>query len=202
MCLELKKFLEKLGVNHVLSPYETQPWFHYDASRGLTCSAEVRMGPSGDDIEAEIQFLYDEGMEPPPEVKKPVTKTTDESGDSSSSSSSSGSGSNSGNGGIIVGGPRQIMRMRALPTDNLWTPKELSIKGENFVNKIHDWEGKCCNFFRACVEALQMGVIPNIDELIEKEMDDDDGFGGKRGRIGRKAPKIKPAQLLGMKKGM
>ena len=68
MCLELKKFLEKLGVNHVLSPYETQPWFHYDASRGLTCSAEVRMGPSGDDIEAEIQFLYDEGMEPPPEV--------------------------------------------------------------------------------------------------------------------------------------
>jgi hypothetical protein len=195
MRVELKKLLEKLGVNHVLSPYETQPWVVYDSEKGITCSAEVRMGPGGDDIEAEIQFLYDEGVEIPVETK------TDTTTGETSTETKTGS---TGNGGqTSAGGPVQIMAMRALPTENLWTPKELRVKGENFVNKVHDWEEKCCNFFRACIEALQMNVLPNIEELIEKELDDDDGWGGgKRGRIGRKAPKIKPAQLLGMKKGM
>ena len=63
MRFELKKLMEKLGVNRVLAPYETQPWFHYDSTKGITCSAEVRMGPGNEDIEAEIQFLKDEGSE-------------------------------------------------------------------------------------------------------------------------------------------
>lgn len=210
MRVDLKKLMEKLGVPHVLSPYETCPWYHYDAEKGVTCSAEVRMGPSGDDIEAEIQLVYDEGKEPPPDIKpapstsarsnritaaemldeKPIEKKEEE-----------GKGGNQG--GQVSGGPRQIMRMRATPADGFWTPRDLLVKGENFVNKIHNWEEKCCDFFRSCIQALQMGQIPNIDELIAKELnDDDDMFGGKRGRIGRKAPKIKPAALLGMKKGM
>lgn len=166
MRFELKKLMEKLGVNRVLSAYETQPWFHYDTARAITCSAEVRMGPSNEDIEAEIQFLHDN----PPEG----TPSTE-----------------------------QIMRMKIMPGgDNLWMPTELIVNAESYVNKIYDWEEKGCNFFRACIQALQMGDLPNIDELIKQELgDDDDWGGGKRGKIGRKAPKIKPAQLLGMKKG-
>ncbi len=224
MRVELKKLMETLGVGHVLSPYETYPWYLYDSVKGVTCSAEVRMGPGGEDVEAEIQLLYDEGRAPEPPVpgaqapipEKPAERKYSDSYDDYLSPSSrgetktgstdtAGSGGNAGGGGgMLSGGPVQIMRMRVLPTDGQWTPKELRIKGEDYKNKIHDWETKGCNFFRACIEALQMSVMPNIDELIEKELDDDDGFGGgRRGRIGRKAPKIKPAQLLGLnKKGM
>lgn len=174
MRTDVKKLLETLGVSHVLSPYETQPWMHYDSGKGITASAEVRMGPSGDEIEAEIQFMHDEGS------------TVDDTG-----------------GAMLVPGTRQIMRMRATPADGFWTPRDLWVKGESYVNKIYNWEEKGCNFFRAFIEALQMSVLPDIDELIEKELSDDDEMGGgRRGRIGRKSPKIKPAQLLGMKKGM
>ncbi len=196
MRVELKKLMEQLGVGHTLSPYETNPWFLYDEVRGVTCSAEVRMGPTGDDVEAEIQFLYDDGREPEKEAA-----ATDGKGETGAASG--GAGTAGGNGGTFAAGPRQIMYMRAEPADGLWTPKLLRVKGEDFVNKIYDWEGKGCNFFRSCIEAIQMSELPNIDELMEKELDEDDGFGGgRRGRIGRKAPKIKPAQLLGMKKGM
>jgi hypothetical protein len=192
MRTDLKTLLEKLGVNHVLSPYETHPWFFYDEGRGLTCSAEVRMGPSGDDVEAEIQFLYDEGREPEETETATEGETSSETGGATTSPKMK----------IIPGVPFQILRMRAIPIEGFWSPKELRVKGEDYKNKIYDWEGKGCNFFRACVEALAMSEIPNIDELIDRELDDDDGFGGKKGRIGRKAPKIKPAQLLGMKKGI
>lgn len=169
MRVPLIKLLEKLGVNRELQPYETHPWMHYDPEKGITCSAEVRMGPGGDDIEAEIQFLKDE--------------ESDEDGETGS------------------GGREQIMRMRAEPTNNEWSPKQLTVKGEDYVNAFHDWEGKGCDFFRSCIESLQMGEIPEIDELIERELKDDSLYGGgKRGRVGRKSPKIKPAQLLGVKK--
>lgn len=174
MRMALKELMEKLGVNRVLQPYETQPWLHYDAGQGITCSAEVRMGPGGDDVETEIQFLKDETE------------------DQDSGETATGNGT------------EQIMRMRIEPVaSNEWTTKSLRVKGEDFANKIYNWEEKGCDFFRAVIEALQMGELPDIDALIDKELSDDDGFGGgRRGRIGRKSPKIKPAQLLGMKKGM
>ncbi len=166
MHYELKNLMEKLGVNRVLSPYETQPWLHYDTARGIACSAEVRMGPDSEDIEAEIQMLKDAPGED--------GKTTE-----------------------------QIMLMKILPGgDKLWMPTDLRVRSESYVNKIYDWEGKGCNFFRACIQAIQMSDLPDIDALIEQELgDDDDWGGGKRGKIGRKAPKIKPAQLLGIKRG-
>ncbi len=190
MRVELKKLMEHLGVDRTLAPYETQPWFLYDDAKGVTCSAEVRMGPGGDDIEAEIQLVYDEGRMPEPAAPLPVP-----AGEPPPPPVSTGL--------MFEGGPIQIMRMRALPLENLWTPKELRIKGQDYKNKVFNWEEKSCNFFRACIEALQMSEIPNIDDLIEKELgDEDDWGGGKKGRIGRKAPKIKPAQLLGLKKGI
>lgn len=133
------------------------------------------MGPTGDDVEAEIQIIQDE-------------KEDSDNGDEGSDSSS--------------GGREQIMWMRADATaPHQWGPKQLRIKGQDYVNEFHDWEGKGCDFFRACVESLQMSEIPDFDALIEEHMKDDSFYGGgKRGRIGRKSPNIKPAQLLGMKK--
>lgn len=178
MRLELAKLLENLGVSHTLSPYETHPWLVYDENKGITCSAEVRMGPAGEDLEAEIQFLHDERDE------------DDENGDS-------------GDGSMIApGGREQILWMRAQPiVDNQWTVKLLRIKGKDYVNEFHEWEEKGCEFFLACVEALQMNELPDIDMLVEDKMKDDSLWGrGGRGKIGRKSPKIKPASLLGMKK--
>ncbi len=175
MRITLDQLLEKLGVDRVLSPYETQPWFHYDTEKGVTCSAEVRMGPGSEDVEAEIQFLHDE-------KENDDDKKDEEEGKSE--------------------GREQIMHMRALPvTGDQWSPTTLRVKDKNYVNEVYDWEGKGCNFFRACIEAVSMGVLPDIDELIEKELSDDDHWGGgKRGKIGRKSPTVKPGQLLGMKK--
>lgn len=167
MRMALKELMDKLGVGRVLSPYETHPWFHYDAEKGVSCSAEVRMGPRSDDVEAEIQFLLDN----PAEDDK-------------------------------TGGREQIAWLRIEPAAaNEWTTKAMRVRAEDYHNKIHNWEEKGCNFFRAFIEALQMGVLPDVDELIEKELDDDNfGGGGKRGRVGRKSPGIKPGALLGMKK--
>ncbi len=180
MRLELVKLLEKLGVAHTLSPYETHPWLVYDEAKGVTCSAEVRMGPGGDDIEAEIQLLHDEKDD------------DEETGDSEEEDGKT----------ILPGGREQILWMRCEPviTDQ-WTVKLLRIKDKDYVNEFHDWEGKGCEFFLSCVESLQMGEIPDIDELVEDKMKDDSMWGGgSRGRIGRKSPKVKPGALMGMKK--
>jgi len=175
MRLELVKLLEKLGVSHKLSPYETHPWLVYDEEKRVTCSAEVRMGPSGEDIEAEIQLLHDE-------------KEEDEGGEEEGTVSSSGR--------------EQILWMRCEPIiQDQWTVKLLRIKDKDYVNEFHDWEAKGCEFFLSCVESLQMGELPDFDSLIEDKMKDDSMWGGgRRGKIGRKSPKVKPGALMGMKK--
>ncbi len=181
MRVELKELLEKLGVMQELSAYETQPWFLYEEEQGITCSAEVRMGPNADDLEAEIQYLYDEEQE-----EEKVTESTDGGEDHIE---------------IIKYFRKQVLRMRALPkVQGQWTPVELHVNGKNYTNEIYDWEGKGCEFFRGCIEAIQMGELPNIEELVKKELKDDAKGSGKRGRIGRKSPIAKPGQLMGMKK--
>jgi hypothetical protein len=72
MKITSKELMDKLGVGGELSPYETMPWFHYDEDEGIHCSAEVRMESSGKDIEAELQFMYDD----PPEGKNEVEPIT------------------------------------------------------------------------------------------------------------------------------
>jgi hypothetical protein len=178
MRMALKDLMEKLGVGRIMQPYETNPWFHYDADKGITCSAEVRVGPGASDIETEIQYLHDE---------------TGEAGETEGEAASGGPKP-----------PQQIMLMRILPNgDGTWTTKYLRVNGDDYMNKVYNWEEKGCNFFRAFIEALQMSVLPNLEELIETELGDDDEFGGgRRGRVGRKSPGIKPGALLGMKKGM
>ena len=186
MRVELKELLEQLGIDRVLSPYETQPWLHYDPDQGISCSAEVRMGPDSEDLEAEIQFLYDEIQEE--EIEEEDKET----------------GEKKGTGEFQTFMHKQIMLMRAKPsTQTEWSPKQLFVKGEDYTNKFGDWDKKACTFFHSCISAILMSEIPDIDALIEKELSEDDNWGsGKSGRIGRKSPTIKPGQLLGMKKGM
>ncbi len=199
MRVPLPKLLERLGVRGILAPYEAAPWLVYDEDKGITCSAEVRMAGSGTDLEGEIQFLYDDeeaaqeaslkeaqearakalsalppGAPPPPPM--PVMK--------------------------IVNGRAQIFIMRArVAADDAWEVKGLVIKAFDYENDFHDWEGKGCDFFLACVQALQMGEIPDIDALIDSNMQDSSGGGsGRRGRVGRKSPKANPASIMGMKK--
>lgn len=194
MRVPLKEYLEKLGVDYILSPYETYPWLHYDDEKGITCSAEVRMGPAHEEVEAELQFLYD---------RWPFEESEDE-GEPEHSEESEG-GEEEGAGGMLKpkSNPDIIIRLRGEPvTEDKWTTKALFIRQEDFNNRVYDWEEKGCDFFRACVQAMQMGDLPDIEALMEKELSEDGMFGGgRRGRVGRKSPKIKPAQLLGMKKG-
>lgn len=171
MRVEYKELMEKLGVGYILSAYETRPWFLYDDEKGITCSAEVRAGPGLDDVEAEIQFLYDDDAD-----------------------------EDEGEAGAIGGGTQQVYLMRAKPSkDGIWTPCHLIVKGESYVNQIYDWEGKGCEFFRACIEDIQMSILPNIDDLIDSALKDDRRGGGKKGKVGKKKPSVNPNALVGMK---
>ena len=175
MRVQYKDLMEKLGVGRELMPYETQPWYFYDADRGITCSAEVRVGPGAADVELEIQFLHDE-------------EEDDEGGEGKS-------------GGGGYGGPEQIMMMRFLPSkDHVWSEKRMFVKGEDYANKIHDWGERGCAFFCSCIGALQMGELPDIDEMIQTDLTDSaGGRGGRRGRVGKKGFKMEQKPPMGMK---
>ncbi|MBI2233924.1 MAG: hypothetical protein HYU57_02810 [Micavibrio aeruginosavorus] len=59
MKLTFRELMDKLGVPHEITPYETYPFNVYDGGKGMTCSAEVRMGPDPHEIEAEVQMMFD-----------------------------------------------------------------------------------------------------------------------------------------------
>jgi len=161
----LKELMDRFGVGYEMSAYETFPWSAYDGTKGVTCSAEVRMNPFGDEIEAEIQMLADEPA--------PGKSSLD-----------------------------QILFMKATPhVQSKWSVIQLKIKGEDWVGKTYNWEEKGCNFFRACITELALGNIPDIDALIDREMRDKERFGDQRGSGSGKSPKIRPSQLLDLKKG-
>ncbi len=59
MRVPIKELMDKMGVGYVPGPYESVPWSAYDAEKGITCSAEVRMNADGNEVEGEIQMMYD-----------------------------------------------------------------------------------------------------------------------------------------------
>ena len=63
MRVTLNELMDKLGVGYVPQPNDNIPWVHTDPNLGMTYSAEVRMGMDSEDVEGEIQILYDK---PPP----------------------------------------------------------------------------------------------------------------------------------------
>ena len=68
MRVTAKELMNKLGVGYVLGAYETMPWSYYDEETGTSYMAEIRMSPGDDEIEGEIQIMYDD----PPENKPPM----------------------------------------------------------------------------------------------------------------------------------
>jgi hypothetical protein len=95
----------------------------------------------------------------------------------------------------------QICLIKAKPIAGEEYIVTLRIKGEPFGDKIYNWQEKSLNFFRAVVQELQAGTIPDIDELIDREFHNRERMGSQRQGGGGKAPKMKGGQLLGMKKG-
>lgn len=201
MRLPLLELLEKLGVDHMLEAYETQPWLHYDEDEGITASAEVRMGPGREDLEAEIQFLYDD-HEDIDETRPDEDEQGDADGDGAGGAMPMPEGPPVPK-RVIRSGREMIMIMRALPAfDDMWEVKKLIVRTNDYVNAFHGWEEKGCEFFTSCAQSLQMGELPDINDIIEQTLNEQDRWGGGRaGRVGRKSPKIKPGALLGMKQG-
>lgn len=68
MKLSFRELMDRLGVGRALGAYETQPWVHVDAREGITASAEVRVNGDANEVEVELQFMYDT----PPEGKHPM----------------------------------------------------------------------------------------------------------------------------------
>ncbi len=167
MRVEYKELMEKLGVGYELSPYETRPWFLYDEEKKITCSAEVRVGPNAEDVEIELQFLHDEDND-----------------DENSDNLAEYAGSNTRT--------EQIILMRFTPSqEQIWTENLMFIRGEDYNNKIYNWGERGCEFFVSCIGALQMGELPDIDEMIESDLTDrKGGRGGRRGRVGKKGLKM------------
>lgn len=93
----------------------------------------------------------------------------------------------------------QICLIRAVQQarlNNDYTVTTVHIRGESWINRLHDWEGKSCNFFRACIREIKAERIPDIDDILSKEMKDSSFFGSNQGDGSNKSPKINTANLL------
>lgn len=95
-----------------------------------------------------------------------------------------------------------LMWMQIMPfVQGSWSVKNLRVKNEIWNGKVHNWEEKACNLFRACVSELALGNVPDFDELIDREFLTKERYGDQRGGGAGKSPKIRPGQLLNMKTG-
>lgn len=68
MAMALKKFMDRMGVMHILHAYETCPWAYYDEDDKITADAAVAMNADADELTAELMFIHDE----PESGKHPV----------------------------------------------------------------------------------------------------------------------------------
>lgn len=167
MKVSLQELMDKMGIGYILGPYESCPWGHYDAEHGIHCNAEARMGMDSDEIEAEVQIVYDE----PPEGKNALD---------------------------------QAFYIKAAPTagGGQWTVTTLLLHGQPLEEDIYNWEEKSCRFFKAVVEELQAGALPDIEDLIDMIFHSNERFYDQYGGGGGKSPKVK-GDLSGIqKKGM
>jgi hypothetical protein len=194
---DYKELMEKLGIDRELLAYESQPWMFYDDEKQITCSAEVRVGPDNSDVEAEVQFLMDEDAEYEGDGED---DGTDDGGAPSGIIYGPGEEPEISQkpkepafNTLKPGGRQQLLRMRALPSSEKWKVEALRVKGKDYVNAIGGWEQKGCDVFTSCVQSINMGELPDIDALIEKEFVEKSGGRGRRGKIGKKSPKVKPA---------
>ena len=93
------------------------------------------------------------------------------------------------------------IRSRPSAVSGEWEILDLKLQGAPPEKEIYNWQEKSCNFFHAVIQELQNDTIPDIEELIDRELHDRERMGDQRQGGGGKSPKIKTAQLTGMKKG-
>ncbi len=218
MRIEYTELMEQLGVGHVLSAYETRPWFLHDSEKGVMCSAEVRVGPGNSDVEAEIQFLHDEDSEAIPEPEEKTEKKPlplikygpggqdeiIESDGKSDTDDTDDDQEEKPKRGPILGpdGPEQILIMRFVPNNDAeWQGLFLFVRGESYHDKISNWDERGAAFFCDFISALQMNELPDVDELIEEHLvDKKRRRRGRRGRVGKKGFKVEQKGMtMGMK---
>jgi len=84
-------------------------------------------------------------------------------------------------------------------TADKWDVKDVKIRGEGNKENKYGWTEKAVAFFRSCVQELKLDKVPDIDEILAREMKNNERFGGSAQGGGSKAPKIKPQQVMGMK---
>ena len=68
MPMDLKIFMEKLGVGYTLHPYETCPWSHYDPETQTTANAAVAVNSDGDEVECELLIIRDNPADDAPPI--------------------------------------------------------------------------------------------------------------------------------------
>lgn len=96
----------------------------------------------------------------------------------------------------------QVFWLLAKPaTSNKWDVKIAKIRGKEDPDGTYNWSEKAVGFFNACVQELKMGKVPDIDEILAREMKSNEKYGGAAAGGGSKAPKIKPQALMGLKGG-
>ena len=96
----------------------------------------------------------------------------------------------------------QVFWLLAKPaTADKWDVKTVKIRGEGDPGDNYGWMDKAVSFFNACVQELKMDKVPDIDEILAREMKSSDRFGAGSVGGGSKAPKIKPQALMGLKGG-
>ncbi|MCK5373964.1 MAG: hypothetical protein KAJ40_01640 [Alphaproteobacteria bacterium] len=205
MHIEYTELMEILGIGHILSAYETRPWFFHDSKQGIMCSAEIRVGPDTSDIEAEIQFMYDEEKWPGgwPNDEEETDDDSDDDDDDNYYGYDDDKKERAKHGPRLgQTGPEQVMFMRFVPNnDNIWQGKFLFVRGEDYHSKIRDWDERGAAFFYDFISALQMEELPDVDALIEEHLvDSRRSSRGKRGRVGKKGFKVEQKGItMGMR---
>jgi hypothetical protein len=98
---------------------------------------------------------------------------------------------------------QQIFYLRILPSSQAqaWEVNSARLKQEPVDSSIYNWQEKSCNFIAAIVRCLRMEETPDIEAIIQECFHDYERFSDQYGGGSSKSPKIRPNQLLDIKKG-
>jgi len=76
------------------------------------------------------------------------------------------------------------------------------IRDKEWKGEFYDWEGKSCNFFRACISEIRANKVPDIDAILAREMKESGRYKKGQGDGSNKSPKINASQLMYDRKGI
>jgi hypothetical protein len=83
---------------------------------------------------------------------------------------------------------------------NEWCTTSMTHKGVPYDGAVHDWEERVLKVFARCAILLNQASMPDFDEIYNEEFNANDRYGERGGAGGSKAPIVRPAALLDMRK--